>query len=368
VYKLQLFYIYSDYRPISITPVLNRILERIIVRSFLYPAIVSPPVSLDFADQYAFWPTGSTTAALIAMLHSITQLLPSNPYVVVLALDFSKAFDTVRHATLLQKVAQLDLPDPVYNWLANFFSESSHCVRYGGEVSTILDINASVIQGSALGPVSYVVNAGDLTTVTVTPNNQMHKYADDTYILVPASNIHSRKTEVDHVADWPQTNNLILNREKSVEIVFMGKRKHLDCNPAELPGISRVTVITILGVTVNNHLSVSGHVTGIINKYTQTLYALKVLRSQGMSADSLAVIFKSVWLAKILYASPAWWGFANSSDKDRLEAFLRRCARLQLYRQCDPTVNQLVEDMEEKLFTSVINNKKYVLCNMVSVP
>ena len=104
------------------------------------------------------------------------------------------------------------------------------------------------------------------------------------------------------LADWAQTNNLKLNREKSVEIVFTGKRKHLDCKLLELPGISRVTEITILGVTVTNHLSVSGHDTGIINKCAQTLYALKVLRSQGMSADSLAVIFKSVVLAKILYA------------------------------------------------------------------
>jgi len=43
------------------------------------------------------------------------------------------------------------------------------------------------------------------------------------------------------------------------------------------------------------------------------------------------------------------------------QAFLRRCTRLQLYWQCDPTVNQLVEDMENKLFTSVINNDKHVL-------
>jgi len=50
--------------------------------------------------------------------------------------------------------------------------------------------------------------------------------------------------------DWAQTNNLKLNREKSVKIVFTGKRKHLDCKPLELPGISRVTEITILGVTV----------------------------------------------------------------------------------------------------------------------
>jgi len=74
---------------------------------------------------------------------------------------------------------------------------------------------------------------------------------------------------------------------------------------------------------------------------------------------------KSVMLAKILYTSPAWYVFANSSDKDRLEAFLRRCTRLQLYRKCDPTVNQLVEDMEDKLFTSVINNDKHVLSHIL---
>jgi len=68
-----------------------------------------------------------------------------------------------------------------------------------------------------------------------------------------------------------------------------------------------------------------------------------------MSEDILAVVFKSVVLAKILYESPAWWGFANASDKQRLEAFLRRCIPLHLYRQCDPTVTQLVEDMDDKL-------------------
>jgi len=72
-----------------------------------------------------------------------------------------------------------------------------------------------------------------------------------------------------------------------------------------------------------------------------------------MSEDILAVV-----LAKILYASPAWWGFANSSDKQRLEAFLRRCIRLHLHRQCDPTVTQLVEDMEDKY---MLNNNQHVL-------
>ena len=103
-----------------------------------------------------------------------------------------------------------------------------HCTRYECDISTMLDINASIIQGSALGPVSYVVNAGDLKTDT--PGNRIHKYADDTYILVPASNIQSHRAELDHVEEWAsQTNDLKLNRAKSTEIVITGKRKHQDC-------------------------------------------------------------------------------------------------------------------------------------------
>jgi len=57
-------------------------------------------VTINFTDQYAFCPTGSTAAALISIFATITSLLACNDYVVVVALDFSKAFDTIRHSTL----------------------------------------------------------------------------------------------------------------------------------------------------------------------------------------------------------------------------------------------------------------------------
>jgi len=113
----------ADFRPISITSVLSRIMEKSIVRSFLYAAFRQPIMESAIADQYAFRPTGSTTAALISLLHRVTQMLITNSYVVVIAMDYSKAFDTVRHITLLEKMANLDLPDHVFNWLVNFFSE-----------------------------------------------------------------------------------------------------------------------------------------------------------------------------------------------------------------------------------------------------
>ena len=113
---------HSDFRPISVTPILTRMMERVVVREYLYPAFLTPPPSLTFQDQYAFRPTGSTSAAVISLLHTITNLLQSNPFVIVISLDFSKAFDTVRHSTLLAKMAQLELPIPVYNWIVDFFS------------------------------------------------------------------------------------------------------------------------------------------------------------------------------------------------------------------------------------------------------
>ena len=58
-------------------------MEKIVVRKFLYPAILDPPRQLSFQDQFAFRPTGSTTAAIISILQTISRLLETNPYVVV---------------------------------------------------------------------------------------------------------------------------------------------------------------------------------------------------------------------------------------------------------------------------------------------
>ena len=98
----------AEFQPISITPVLTRLIEKDVVREHLYPALLSPLPDLTFTDQFAFRLSGSTTAALIHLLRTITELLSVNPYVIVTALDFSKAFNTVRHSSLLQKFAKLD--------------------------------------------------------------------------------------------------------------------------------------------------------------------------------------------------------------------------------------------------------------------
>jgi len=208
----------SQYRPISITPVLSRVMEKHIVKTYIYPSLLLPPSELYFQDQFAFRPTGSTTAALIAILQAICDMLNSHPYVHLFALDFSKAFDTVRHSTLLEKLAKLDLPDEAYNWMKDFFDDHSHCTRFAGAISPLIEISTSVIQGSAIGPASYIVNASDLCSIGA--ENKLFKFADDTYLLIPGGNSHTCVTELKHVSDWAAVNNLELNQTKSLEMVL----------------------------------------------------------------------------------------------------------------------------------------------------
>ena len=61
-------------------------------------------------------------------------------------------------------------------------------------------ISASIIQGSAIGPASYVVDASDLQAVT--NGNALCKYADDTYLIIPAVNVDSRSAELHNVKEW----------------------------------------------------------------------------------------------------------------------------------------------------------------------
>ena len=161
-------------------------------------------------DQFAIQPTASTTVALIHILHTITTLLQTNQYVIVYALDFSKAFDSVRHSAVLDKYLQLEVPDNIYNCIESFFRDHSHCTSFGNEISEFRKIMASIIQGSGIGPASHVVPASDLHVAT--PGNSMDKYADDAYLIIHASNVESCASEIAHIEEWALNNNLRLNR------------------------------------------------------------------------------------------------------------------------------------------------------------
>ena len=96
----------------------------------------------------------------------------------------------------------------------------------------------------------------------ITGGNVLCKYADDTYLIVPAVNVKTRLVELQNITDWATANNLTLNLGNSEEIIFNDKwRKQSFDIPFVLTGLRRVHSMKILGVTVSNGMSVSRHAT-----------------------------------------------------------------------------------------------------------
>ena len=301
-------------------------MEKAIVKDYLYPIIMLPDNSHMFQDQFAFRPTGSTTATLIYLLHTITELLQTQDHVHVIALDFSKAFDSVRHYTLISKLADHPLPDCVHNWLVNNLSCRHHLTKLNGNISSMLPINASIIQGSALGPVEYVFIASDLHPSS--PANRICKYADDTYLLVPASNSNSIPQEIQHISAWATANNLKLNSSKSQEmIVHLPRRNKSLSYPSATPGIKRVDKINILGICVSHTLTFHHHISALVTKSAGSFYALKTIRAHGLNGSALWDVTKATLIAQLLYASPAWWGYLKTDERTRLQSVIKKAKR-----------------------------------------
>ena len=353
----------SDFRPISLTPILSKLVEKHIVRHFIYPLLTEPSPAHCFSDQHAFRPGGSTTTAIIKLLHTTTSMLAANHSVSLILLDFSKAFDTVRHSTLLNKVASLPLPDNIYNYIHDFLQNRTHTTNYNHCTSTALQIQCSVVQGSALGPALFVINSSDLRPLHT--GNSLDKYADDVWLLTPCSNAHTRQAEIDHISKWAEENNLRLNLDKCIEIVITSQHSRRNAVPIpELADIPRKDSATFLGVTITSNLSMTSHVSSLLTNCMQTLYAIRILKSHGLPQTGLHTVFRATILSKILYGAPAWWGFTTQQDKSRINAFLRKCQKFG-YLPSTTNMEENIKPISAKLFKATTRNSDHLLHSLL---
>ena len=340
-------------------------MEKIIVRNFIYPSVFGSVNNDIFSDQYAFRPSGSTTAALISILHDVTNMLLSNDYVYIIGLDFSKAFDTVRHGKLMEKMAKIQIGDDTYNWIENFLDGRKHCTRAGSEMSEPITINASVIQGSGIGPFAFSVMASDLKPVT--EGNKMKKYADDTYVLVPSRNTNSIQRELENVKIWATENNLKLNEKKSQYMVVTKTRKKSYVNdPKEIEGIEKVISMKILGVVVMSNLSMQEHIDSLRTGGNQSLYALKILKANGLDDKELSKVCRATLISKLVYAAPAWFGFLTKEQLGAINAIVKKAKRWGLYDKGADELEEIVDKAEGGLFQKILKDEYHVLAPLLT--
>jgi len=136
----------------------------------------------------------------------------------------------------------------IYNWVVNYFNNRSHIISHQGALSRLVVINASMIQGSVMGPPSYIVQASGLHPVHVF--NALMKYADDSYLLVGSNNLSTATEEFDHILNWAGANNLRLNPQKTKELIVFKSAHRRVMSPSNpiIQGAVRVTTLRVLNL------------------------------------------------------------------------------------------------------------------------
>ena len=137
------------------------------------------------------------------------------------------------------------------------------------------------------------------------------------------------------------------------------------CAPPLYPGLSRVDTLLFLGVLLDRHLLFSTQVSRTLAQAAQSMYALKVLKSSGLSPSSLDLVFSATLVSRLLYASPAWWGAVSEADKHRLQAALDRAARWGLCSWPPRSLRALCGAADITLFQAVLSNPDYVLHHLL---
>jgi len=259
-------------------------------------------------------------------------------------------------------LAELPIPAQVHNWIVNYLSNRGHCTRYKGEVSAAANIDASIVQGSVIGPMAFVINNSALKAIH--DGNLVPKYADDTCLVAPSVNTHTIQSELDHISSWAGERNLTLNIKKTFEIIFYRQRRGDGGGvdpPALLPGIARVEEMELLGIWFPSKLSFDLHFDKILTRASQSMYALRVLRTHGLQGKQLWDITAATLISNMLYASPLWWGYASSEYRNRFEAVLRKLKKVGFLPLEFRSFESLCVDADSALFMNILNNRHHVL-------
>ena len=179
-----------------------------------------------------------TTTALIKCQHNWLKWLDNDAdYVRVISFDLSKAFDTVSHEIICDKLKATDLNPYIINWMINFLSNRKQRVVVDGIETEYVYINRGVPQGTVLGPFLFSLMVNDIKPKDP-ENNMLVKFADDMTVSTPVKSTGDTAfNEVKNISDGANENRMILNFSKTWEIVI-SKRSSKQL-PPPIDGIRR---------------------------------------------------------------------------------------------------------------------------------
>ena len=349
----------SQLRPISITDIIMRLFEKCVYNSEVAEVVdkyVAP-------DQFAYKKGHNSTMALIKAQHMWLKHLDEGASSVrVISIDFCKAFDSVPHNILFDKIKKMPLNPYVINWMIDLLSNRRQRVKVDGIVTEFLDINQGVPQGTVLGPMMFLLMTNDIRVTN--PINQMPKFADDITIVAPVfNNVDSAAAEVENIKAWSEENKMPLNMSKTYEIVVRGKM--CATPPNRIPSITRKTWLKILGVTVEETPGKWDiHFEEMLKKTSERMYILRVCKYYGFTKEQLDLLFQSLIMPLFTSAVEIWGGASHSKYISKIDKFINRAHR-NGYTKNRSDFKKLIIDRDMRLWTKITKDTSNALYNLL---
>ena len=322
----------TSYRPITTLPAFSKILERLALKQFQKIIVGSDRFP---KSQSAYRAGHSTETALLRVTEDIRGGMGKNEATCLLSLDLSAAFDTLDHGALLARAQSMfGISGVVLTWLKSYLADRSAFTLVDGRRSAVATFKSGVPQGSILGPLLFSLYVAPIGHLSDRNGVNNHHFADDTQLYISISPTSCGLTRLTSCADsinaWFLHNGLLLNTTKT-ECVLFGTRAKLDT--INIPAVTPFTGVTlelsksvrIMGVTLDNQLSMGRYVGEVVSACYYHIRALKHIRA-ALPLHVATSIAVSLILSKLDYCNSLLY---DTSDQNiaRLQRVQNTAAR-----------------------------------------
>lgn len=317
----------NNYRPISILPLFSKVAERVIftrVYKFLHSN------NIICKEQYGFQPGKSTQAALLEIKNSLIHNIEHKLYTVGVFLDFSKAFDSIKHDILLHKLYTYGIRGTPHRLLQSYLSNRTQFTRLNDAISDAELIKFGVPQGSILGPLLFTLYINDI--VNILSYSSIALYADDSNVFFSGSDLRELERRsnswLHELMLWLAVNRLELNVKKTKFIIFRPKNKPIDY-PIQLQFnntlIESVNSCKFLGVFFRSDLGWGDHVNHVRLRVARSIGVINRIRYL-LPIQAKKQLYFALIHSQLVYCNLIW-GTCNKTDTARLLSLQKRALR-----------------------------------------